>query len=465
MDHETKVPAGGEAADVARVLARAWPLVLGTVILLVALLVFLPLAFADHTATARVVVRLLPPLTDETSLNMVTEAQVAGSPEVAERAAETLEGVSADELLESTSIEPVLSSEILKITSSASSPSSAEDAANALARAYLDARRERGSEILDAKLDALVGREQRTQSQLEGAGEGKVGRSRSRVLFRNLESIRDRIAEVRGISASVSGGELIEPARAQTAVGPSSIVRNAFIGLVLGLGLGSGLALLLEAIRGRVRASSQIESIASAPVLAEIGGTDGDAEPQHALGRLAVLVDAATGAENIRSLLITYADRDAERVDVSAHLAQGLARLGRRILSVDVTDPSSPGFVDLLIEQGSPAGDLPGAPGVGNVTVLPAGAQQEAAVRAFASEKTTTTLTSLSARFDMTVLDAGRFESSQLPILLASRTDRVLLVVTRGSHRSLLANQMKALRRVGATVLGLVLVEGPKADR
>lgn len=458
MDHERNVPVGIEAAGVLRSIARRWSLVLGTTLVIVGLLVFVPLALSGYSATARVVVRLLPSATEETTINMVTEAQVAGSPEVAERAASAL-GTDPDDILESTSIEPVLSSEILKITSTQGDADSAELMANALASAYLEERRERAFQTLRSKTDALANRLQQTRRQLATVGSGRTEQARARVLFRNMEALRDRIADLRGIAAGLTGGELIERAQAEPGVEKLSMLRNAFIGLVLGLGLGIALALFVEAVRGKLRASTEIEAITGAPVLLELEGVDPPAASDlRGIARLAVVLDAAAASGNLNSILVTYSDAGSKRLSLSRHLGQALTDLGRRVLLIDATDHSTPGFVDVLNDQDRTPEDLSDTSGGGGVSFMSAGGDPAAVARAFASDKLTTTLASLSDNFDLVLLEAGAFDSHQLPILLSSRTDGVVVVIAEGTSRSVVLNQVGEMRRVEANVVGVVVV-------
>jgi non-specific protein-tyrosine kinase len=174
-------------------------------------------------------------------------------------------------------------------------------------------------------------------------------------------------------------------------------------------------------------------------------------------------VKFATGDTPVRTVLLVDIDR-RESSAVAEHLATAFARAGDRCALVD-TNPRGiarreAGFSDLI--HGSATadaithpGDVPGltvvAPGTASTPDLLAGDGVPAALEV------------LLAEFDHVVLHAAALPQHGDALALAPNVDAVILVVTAGKTRRPRAIEARdALDRVGARILGVVMVEGKR---
>lgn len=169
----------------------------------------------------------------------------------------------------------------------------------------------------------------------------------------------------------------------------------------------------------------------------------------------------AAGDARIRSVLIVDADRD-EASDTAQQVAQAFANAGDRCAFVDANFRSgagtTPGFSDVLagsatlesILKASDSDD--GYVAVGPGTVI--------SPDLLAGDRVSVALEGLLERFEYVILSTASLPAYGDAISLAARVDASILVVTSGKSRRPKAVEARdALQRVGARVLGVVLIE------
>lgn len=172
-------------------------------------------------------------------------------------------------------------------------------------------------------------------------------------------------------------------------------------------------------------------------------------------------VKFAAAERPIRSVLVVDIDR-AVPSDVAPRLAEAFARAGDRCVYVDATAGSGdePGFADLIAGRADAAaiaslGSLP------NLSVIAAGPALDA--DALASDRLPAALDALLTRNDYVVMRCAALPGRGDALALAPRVDATILVVTSGQTRRPRAIEARdALQRVGANVLGLVLIEAKR---
>ncbi len=188
------------------------------------------------------------------------------------------------------------------------------------------------------------------------------------------QSLQQRLGQLRVLGSLQTGNaELAQPAEIPR--GPSSPkpARNGALGLFFGILIGIGLVLVAEALDRRLRDPAEIEQIFERPVLATL-------PESRALSRLDADLDTVPEAEafrmlwatlryftlsrDIRSVLITSADRDDGKSTVAWGLAAAAANAGKRALLVeaDLRNPTFAGRLELHAPIGLTnvlAGDLP----------------------------------------------------------------------------------------------------------
>jgi Mrp family chromosome partitioning ATPase len=173
-------------------------------------------------------------------------------------------------------------------------------------------------------------------------------------------------------------------------------------------------------------------------------------------------VKFATGDHAIRSVLVVDIDRD-ERSEIAEQLATAFAEAGDRCILIDTDSRASvgrtAGFFDLMRDFD---GDMPPAT-TGQLTRI--GPGQSGSPDTLAGDAFTATLDRLIESHGVAILSAASLPQYADALAIAPRVDAVILVVTSGDTRRPRAIDARdALDRVGARILGVVMVE-PKKRR
>lgn len=172
----------------------------------------------------------------------------------------------------------------------------------------------------------------------------------------------------------------------------------------------------------------------------------------------------AAGDTPVRSVLIVDTDRTGAS-ETAFQVARAFAKAGDSCAFIN-TDPASgntgiPGLSDLLIGSTSLDEVLQGDTGDGLLTVIGPGTVADPDL--LAGGQLARVLEALQQRFDYIIFGAAGLPGSSDAISVAPRVDATILVVTSGKTRRAKAVQARdALQRVGANILGVVLVESKR---
>lgn len=274
--------------------------------------------------------------------------------------------------------------------------------------------------------------------------------------------------------------------------GPSSpnTPRNLALGLVLGLLVGVGIALLREVLNTKVRTESDIERVTDASVVATIGyDDDASAHPltvqvdprsprAEAYRRLRTNLQFLDLADKSHSIVITSSLPQEGKSTTSINLAIALAEAGARVLLVDA-DLRRPqiakymqvegrvGLTTLLIGRATLA-DVVQPWGNTNLHVLPSGKIPPNPSELLGSHAMEQFMAAAAEQYDIVLLDSAPLLPVTDGAILAGNAGGALLVV--GSdlvHQSQLGDSLESLESVDARVLGLVLnkVQKKHADK
>lgn len=172
----------------------------------------------------------------------------------------------------------------------------------------------------------------------------------------------------------------------------------------------------------------------------------------------------AAGDAPVRSVLIVDTDRSGPS-DTAAQVARAFAKAGDNcaFINADATSGNTgiPGLSDLLIGSTSLDDVLTGDTGDGLLTVIGPGTVADPDL--LAGGQLSRVLEALQQRFDYIIFGAAGLPGSSDAISIAPRVDATILVVTSGKTRRAKAVQARdALQRVGANVLGVVLIEAKR---
>ena len=175
-----------------------------------------------------------------------------------------------------------------------------------------------------------------------------------------------------------------------------------------------------------------------------------------------------TDGHAVRTVLVTGAAPGNGRTTLAVNVAACIAGVGRKVLLVDASFrkpdvaslfgvPAAPGLGDLLA-GGATVVEVVRDTAIPGLSVLPAGSPPVDTVGALGSETMRNALCELSGRFDHVLIDGPPLMLADARIL-APMVDGVVCALRASSSRRAVASECLAtLRRLGARVLGLVLM-------
>ncbi len=250
-------------------------------------------------------------------------------------------------------------------------------------------------------------------------------------------------------------------------------------GIVLGLLIGFGAAVLRNALDTGIKSRSQLEEILGVPVLGIIGRDRKiRSSPLRMYGasptplaesfrHLRTNVQVAAIDRHWKSVLITSATSGEGRTTTVCNLGLTLAKAGARVVIVDadLRNPSiarslgiaaSPGLTDVL---GSTESLKTAVRPVGpTLDALPSGVCPPNPSELLGSKRMTDLLTSLREMYDVVLVDSAPLLPVTDAAVLAPRVDATLLVVRYGrTHVQDVYAARDALHAVSGRILGVVL--------
>lgn len=273
---------------------------------------------------------------------------------------------------------------------------------------------------------------------------------------------------------------LVEPA--STSTSPTSPVptRNLALGVVLGLLLGFGLAIVRHLLDTTVRTDDDIEEITDEPVIGavhfdpraskeplivESDPSSPRSEAFRAVRTNLMFVDAAN---HPKTILLTSSIPGEGKSTTIANLALTLANSGSSVCLIegDLRRPrlldylgleGSAGLTDVLIERAD-LDDVLQPYGADRLEVMGAGAIPPNPSELLASEAMSLVLARLAVRFDYVLIDTPPVLPVTDAVVLSTKVDGVIVLVgTTIVRKEQLGATLEALGAVNNTLLGLVL--------
>ncbi len=309
-------------------------------------------------------------------------------------------------------------------------------------------------------------------------------------------------AQSLGVLAELRSGDVQIAHVAKVPRSPSSpkVLKNTILGAILGLLLGLGLAFLLERLDRRIREPKDLEAVYGLPLLGVVpesaalarpGGRKGQAggtlPPNEA--EVFHLIRAHLRYFNVdrelRTLMVASAAPGDGKTTVALHLAGAAARMGSRVLLVEVDlrrptlakqleVPPGPGLSDVLIgaialREATRSVGLDQPEGNGShgrsLDVLVAGAtlppNPGELIESHAMEAV---LQQAKATYDLVIVDTPPLTAVSDAFPLLRKVDGVIIVGRVGRNRRDVAERLhETLTGAGAPLLG-VIANGFKAS-
>lgn len=400
------------------------------------------------------------------------------------------------------------------------------DALIATARVRLERTVEGIVATLDERRTALAREQARSSAELEqlptsDAEEAQLV-EREEAYRKSSDQLREELQRARLAEAAAVGQVGIVDLAALPRI-PMGVPfgRKLLYGVLLGLFLGTGVALVAEHLNTAIRGREDLESVLQLPGLAVIpkfdarrgrlargrgrarlpgarggggggggrgaaaSGNGGDRSAEPVSRSLVTVHDArSVSAEayrtlrtkllfsqaisSLRTILVTSPFAQEGKSTVAANLAATFAQHGMRVLLVDcdLRRPSqhaifhvseAPGLTELLEGEGAVAGTGRRTP-IEGLSLITAGAVPDDPAEVIGSTRMRTVLARLEESFDVVVLDTPPVLPVADTSILASMADGVLLVVHAGkTHRRAAQLAVQQLQDVDARILGAVL--------
>lgn len=299
----------------------------------------------------------------------------------------------------------------------------------------------------------------------------------TRVANAYSQSLPTIVSGLEGEGIAAPRFTVLQPALVPTSPTSPDPVRNVLIGLALGLVLGVMLALLREALDGRVRDGVQLERAAGATLLGlvpkEFGKVPLPAHNRPKSRRAEAYRAVRTNLEFLsvhgmpRSVVITSASAGEGKSSLTANLAVVASRAGRSVVVVDgdLRKPSvaryfglrSPiGLTEVLMGRWSLDQALQQIPGE-RVAVLSSGTIPAAPGELVGSAAMQAVIEELEHRFDLVLVDSPPLLPVSDALALAVNVDGVVLVARMlDTTRKAVDTAVQAVRKVNAELLGVV---------
>ncbi len=328
--------------------------------------------------------------------------------------------------------------------------------------------------------------------QLQSELQRKLGIAKATYegLLKSLQQFRisenQNVGNVLPIEAAVTPEKPISP----------KILLNLAIGTVMGLLLGIGTALLLEALDNSVKTVKEVENIFDITVLGTIPQLKGEKkvnakvlerarqplpvrdEPRSAISEayrmLQTNLKFLSSDNPPRVMVLTSSVPQEGKSTTTANLALVLAEMGHRVLLVDADLrrpsqhqiwelPNSVGLTNILVEPGKWSGVVRSENE--QLDVITAGVIPPNPIRLIDSHRMASLIDEWREIYDFVLIDTPPLAVASDALLLAQMTDGILMVARPGVLTSASAESAKAALakaggqgdEKGANILGLIL--------
>jgi succinoglycan biosynthesis transport protein ExoP len=259
-----------------------------------------------------------------------------------------------------------------------------------------------------------------------------------------------------------------------------NVRRDLPLGLLLGLALGLGVALLRERLDSTVRSDADVLAIPGASVIARIGyDEEATMHPlvvqrtphshrSEAIRHLRTNLQFFDPANPPRTIVVTSPVRGEGKTTTAINLAIALSDAGSRVALVDadLRRPSVAQYLGLgnaiglstLLSGEADIRDAIQSWGQGTLHVLPSGKVPPNPSELLGSRSMSDLLEQLTGQYDIVLIDTPALLPVTDAAVLASMTDGALMVAAAGLvERQQLAGALGSLQDVGARVLGVAL--------
>lgn len=301
----------------------------------------------------------------------------------------------------------------------------------------------------------------------------------NRALYEALLSRYNEVSVASGIGSAQAA--IVDRGRVPSVPFSPNTMRNGILGLLLGLALGAGLAILWDRFTNTIKTKEDVRQKLNLAALGAIPKkdkhveindelADPHSEIYEAYANLRTTLQLSTSGGFPRTLLVTSANPEEGKSTTSYSLAMQLATVGKRVLLIDA-DMRKPTFTvdqhgDLglatLLTAGGAAKDAVLRTSQDMMFLMPSGPTPPNPANIIRPGSLKKILNELEPYFDAIVIDAPPtlgFADSQL---LGSACEGTLFTVESGKTRTRAAlTALNQLQMSGVRLLGAVLTKAP----
>jgi Mrp family chromosome partitioning ATPase/capsular polysaccharide biosynthesis protein len=424
-----------------------------------------------------------------------TQASLARSPEVARRVLDRLgfRDRAPQGLLSRSSVISEPTTDLLDFETRDPSPAVAQRLANAYAAVFADYRRELDTaSIKRARAD--IGSRIVDLNSRPGPKDSGL-----------LQNLRSKDEQLRTLEALQTSNAAVVRRADGAGVAQPRTLRNVVLGLLVGVGLAVGVALLVDTLDTRLRHAEEVDEILQVPLLGRlpkparrarehelpVSLTNPRSDQAEAFRVLRTNLEFSAVAEPVESLAITSSVHAEGKSTTVSNLAVTLARAGRDVILVDLdlrrpklatifglTD--RPGITQLLLGYASladavseipltnwgekqasePRGLSPASPqlGGGSLQIVTAGPVPPNVDELIGSKKLDEILRGLKRSGSIVLVDAPPLLGLGDTMTIGAKVDALMIVARLGTVRRPMLREMRRLLDITTTrVVGYVL--------
>jgi tyrosine-protein kinase len=479
-------------------LVRKYEIALVTGVVLIATMVFAFRQTPMYQGVAKVLVK--PVQNPATSIavgqqpNLDTERELVLSEAVARKVKEEENlSTSVGALLGHARVQVLTDTEVMEVKFVDPDPAAAARLANAFATAYVEFRSEQTIDQFQAAASSVQRRidgikenlaelNQEIQETKDISSKATLQAQRD-ALVASLGVLQERLLEVQSNASVVQGGAQIvqRAAEPRAPVSPNK-TRDGVLALLVGLGLGIGLAFLRERLDDRIKTRQEIERRLGAPVIAVVprigswrrnGGaqlvmrSDPRSPVAEAYRTLATNILYTASQEPIKVLMVTSSLGGDGKSTTSSNLAVALARAGKRVIvvSADLRKPRLNEFFGLVNDLGTSnllsdsirLARVTRDPGIPNLRVIGSGPTPADPAALLGGPRAVELIRSVRDVSDFVIIDSPPVLAVADASILAPLVDGVVFVVNaEQAGRSALIQARDQMEHAGARIIGAV---------
>jgi capsular exopolysaccharide synthesis family protein len=482
--------------DYLRVLRqRKWTILVATALVVAGAVAYSMQQTPLYQSQAQVLVKALPLRASGGGFgsvpNLQTERELALSQAVAELAEEEIGDSTASG--GSLSVGVATQTEILDISYTHSNPFEAQKRAQAYADAYLTFRRQEvvedllaSSEAVQTQIQSLDQQLTRVNDEIKGTRDATTAatlQAQANSLVGQIAILQQQLTELTP-PENLRVGQVVAAATLPTSPASPNHLTNGLMGLIVGLGLGVGLAFLRERLDDSLRGRSDLEEAAGVPVLAVVPFVEAWRKRKDTL--IARIEPRSAAAEayrtlrtgllfaglqrNAKTILVTSSHASEGKTATTANLAVALAQASKRVIvvSADLRKPRLAKFFT-NDKTGSPglSGILEGRAGIRealadtelpNLKILPSGAIPANPAELLGSGRMVEVLQQLASVSDVVLVDGPPVLALADALTLSPIVDGVLFVAdAEKTTRGAVVHARQQLEQVDGRLLGAVL--------